>query len=49
MQVAEKEMKECAAEQRKEQDNLKQEIIVTPVLDEITIEELAVDGICGVY
>jgi mycofactocin precursor len=49
MQVVEKEREECAVEQRKELDNLEQEAIVTPVLEEITIEELAVDGICGVY
>lgn len=49
MQAAEKEIKECVAEPRKERDDLNQDTIVTPVLEEITIEEMAVDGICGVY
>ncbi len=33
----------------KETDNTKQQTITAPILEEITIEELAVDGICGIY
>jgi mycofactocin precursor len=32
-----------------ETDNTKQQTITPPILEEITIEELAVDGICGIY
>ncbi len=30
-------------------DTTKQQTITPPILEEITIEELAVDGICGIY
>ncbi len=33
----------------KETDTTKQQTITPPILEEITIEELAVDGICGIY
>ncbi len=32
-----------------ETDTSKQQTITPPILEEITIEELAVDGICGIY
>jgi mycofactocin precursor len=36
-------------EQKKETDTTERQTIVPPILEEITIEELAVDGICGIY
>lgn len=30
-------------------DTTKQQTTTAPILEEITIEELAVDGICGIY
>ncbi len=36
-------------EKRKETDSEDQQITATPIIEEITIEELAVDGICGIY
>lgn len=47
MQNSEKEIK-VMKEQEKELDKDRQ-IDVPPVLEEIVIEELAVDGICGIY
>ncbi|QTA81413.1 Putative electron carrier mycofactocin, MtfA-like [Desulfonema limicola] len=47
MQNCEKEIKELK-ENEKELDKNRQ-IDVPPVLEEIVIEELAVDGICGIY
>jgi mycofactocin precursor len=32
-----------------ETDTTKQQTTTGPILEEITIEELAVDGICGIY
>lgn len=48
MQKKEKDIQEIL-EQKKEIDSPDQQTIVTPILEEITIEELAVDGICGIY
>ena len=48
MQMKEKDVKENL-EQKKETDTTEQQTIVPPILEEITIEELAVDGICGIY
>ena len=48
MQTREKEVKENL-EQKKESDPVNQETFAPPILEEITIEELAVDGICGIY
>ena len=48
MSNQEKEMKE-KLEQTKERDSLEQQPRVAPMIEEITIEELAVDGICGIY
>jgi mycofactocin precursor len=36
-------------EKRNETDAEEQMTIATPIIEEITIEELAVDGICGIY
>ena len=36
-------------EQKKDSDSKDQQATVPPILEEITIEELAVDGICGIY
>jgi mycofactocin precursor len=36
-------------EKRQEPDLQHQQTTVPPILEEITIEELAVDGICGIY
>ena len=46
--MQEKEVKDTL-EQKKETDTVKQETFAPPILEEITIEELAVDGICGIY
>ena len=46
--MQEKDTKETL-EQKKESDTVKQETFTPPILEEITIEELAVDGICGIY
>ena len=48
MQMKEKDVKD-PQEQKKEIDTVKQETFAPPILEEITIEELAVDGICGIY
>ena len=48
MQTREKEVKDTL-EQKKDTDTVKQETFAPPILEEITIEELAVDGICGIY
>jgi mycofactocin precursor len=48
MQMEEKDVRETLA-QKKETDTTEQQAIVHPILEEITIEELAVDGICGIY
>ncbi len=48
MQLEEKEIK-MTLEQKKEADTAEQQTIAAPILEEITIEELAVDGICGIY
>jgi mycofactocin precursor len=49
MKKVESEVKEIL-EQKNEMDNpSKQQDVVPPILEEITIEELAVDGICGIY
>ena len=48
MPMKENETKEtCTTNQ--ETDATKQQTITSPILEEITIEELAVDGICGIY
>ncbi len=36
-------------ERNPEEERPKHQAIVPPILEEITIEELAVDGICGIY
>lgn len=36
-------------EQKQDSDSKDQQVTVPPILEEITIEELAVDGICGIY
>ena len=36
-------------EQKNESDSREPQVLPPPILDEITIEELAVDGICGIY
>ena len=46
--MQEKDTKETL-EQQKESETVKQETFTPPILEEITIEELAVDGICGIY
>jgi mycofactocin precursor len=48
MQKSDKEVTE-ALELSQETDNSKQASPAHPILEEITIEELAVDGICGIY
>jgi mycofactocin precursor len=48
VQTQNKDIKETQ-EQKKETDTAKQQAVVSPILEEITIEELAVDGICGIY
>lgn len=48
MPITDKEVKEPLEETR-ETDHKEKQINVTPILEEITIEELAVDGICGIY
>lgn len=48
MQTKEIDIKETL-EQKKETDTQNQQTIAPPFLEEITIEELAVDGICGIY
>ena len=48
MKLKENENKETL-EQQKESETVKQETFTPPILEEITIEELAVDGICGIY
>lgn len=48
MSMKEKEVKETI-EHTRETDAKEEQHIVPPILEEITIEELAVDGICGIY
>lgn len=36
-------------EPNEEKDINEQQAVVPPIVEEITIEELAVDGICGIY
>ena len=48
MQREEKEVTKTL-ELSKETDTPKQPSPVPPILEELTIEELAVDGICGIY
>ncbi|MGD2000664.1 MAG: variant-type mycofactocin precursor [Desulfobacterales bacterium] len=48
MQMKDKDVKETL-EQKKEIDSTEKQAIAPPILEEITIEELAVDGICGIY
>jgi mycofactocin precursor len=48
MQMKDKDVNETL-EQKKETDTKERQAIVPPILEEITIEELAVDGICGIY
>jgi mycofactocin precursor len=36
-------------EKKQDNDTQDQQATVPPILEEITIEELAVDGICGIY
>ena len=48
MQIKDKDVNETI-EQKKETDSTQQQAIVPHILEEITIEELAVDGICGIY
>lgn len=48
MSTKQKEVKE-KVERVKEIECQDQDAPVTPILEEITIEELAVDGICGIY
>jgi mycofactocin precursor len=48
MKLQDKDIKETL-EQKKETDTAKQQAVIAPILEEITIEELAVDGICGIY
>jgi mycofactocin precursor len=42
----EKEMKQVSDERKKENEKQKEEY---EIIEEIKIEELAIDGICGVY
>jgi mycofactocin precursor len=44
----EKDVKEIL-EHKKEAENNDSQTLAPPILEEITIEELAVDGICGIY
>ena len=46
--MKEKDIKETL-EPKKEKESTEQQTIVPSILEEITIEELAVDGICGIY
>lgn len=48
MQKNEKDVKETLKPQ-KETDTTNKQTITPAILEEITIEELAVDGICGIY
>lgn len=48
MKAKENDAKETL-DQKRESDSAKQETFTSPILEEITIEELAVDGICGIY
>ncbi len=48
MPMKENETKEVRTTSQ-ETDTTKQQTITPPILEEITIEELAVDGICGIY
>lgn len=47
MQISEKEIKK--PKDQEEELNMDCEVNVPPVMEEIVIEELAVDGICGIY
>lgn len=48
MEMKEKNVKEIL-DPKKEAESTEQQTIVPSILEEITIEELAVDGICGIY
>ena len=48
MPMKENETKEIRTSNQ-DTDTTKQQTITPPILEEITIEELAVDGICGIY
>ena len=48
MPINENETKEIRTTNQ-ETDTTNQQTITSPILEEITIEELAVDGICGIY
>jgi mycofactocin precursor len=48
MEMKEKNVKE-GMDPKKETDSTEQQAIAPSILEEITIEELAVDGICGIY
>lgn len=48
MQMEEKDPRE-SLEQKNEKDPTKPQSPDPAILEEITIEELAVDGICGIY
>ncbi len=48
MQMSEKEFKENM-DQNQDADVKDQKGMTPPIMEEITIEELAVDGICGIY
>ena len=38
-----------ALKRREEKESKEQQAAAPPIVEEITIEELAVDGICGIY
>jgi mycofactocin precursor len=48
MQMEEKDLRQ-SVESKKEQDPTGKQPPEPAILEEITIEELAVDGICGIY
>ena len=48
MQIDERDSKE-SPEIKKEKNNSQQQPPANPIIEEITIEELSVDGICGIY
>ena len=48
MAMKENETKEIRTT-KQDSETTKQQTITSPILEEITIEELAVDGICGIY
>jgi mycofactocin precursor len=48
MKIKQKDVKEIL-EPKKELEPIEPQSKIPPILEEITIEELAVDGICGIY